>query len=121
MVYLFVYGTLMRGYWNDLYLENAKFICECKTVEDYSLILKGQIPFLNSLNKLYKISGELYDVSDEDLKDIDILEGNESFYFRRKMNVIGDDNKEYEVYAYFNSIQDGITLSEGNFKKYITN
>ena len=109
----------MKDYWNSYYLDDANFICNCKTVKNYSMVLNGKIPFLNRLQRLYKISGELYDINEDDLKHVDDLEGNNSFYFRRKLKVVDDNNKEYEVYTYFNSTGEGITLPDGNFKNHV--
>jgi gamma-glutamylcyclotransferase (GGCT)/AIG2-like uncharacterized protein YtfP len=119
MVLIFVYGSLMKNYWNHFYLDNATFISNCKTVKDYSLVLNGKIPFLNRINRIYKIEGELYNISDTDLIDVDIHEGNEFFYFRRKIKVVDNNNEEYIAYTYFNSLGDGITLDNGNYKNYI--
>ena len=86
---------------------NIQFNYRCSVLEN------------STVNRIYKIEGELYNISDTDLIDVDIHEGNEFFYFRRKIKVVDNNNEEYIAYTYFNSLGDGITLDNGNYKNYI--
>ncbi|ENN95562.1 AIG2 family protein [Methanocaldococcus villosus KIN24-T80] len=37
MQYIFVYGTLRRGFWNNKLLKNSKFIGKGRTKEKYAM------------------------------------------------------------------------------------
>ena len=119
---LFVYGSLMKNFWNDCYLSNAIFIGEFKTIKKYSLYVEDKkIPYLSRTNRIYQVLGELYDVSEEDIKMIDDHEGNGAWYFRQQLKVTNDKGDEYTAYSYFNSNGDGELSNTGDFKEYMKN
>ena len=101
---LFVYGTLMKNLYNHHLLSSAVFICKCKTAEKFSLYLEGSIPYLTNRQQLYHIKGELYDVSDDIIKEIDKLESEGEWYHRKVIEIF---EKNLKVYAYFND-KDGV-------------
>lgn len=110
---LFVYGTLMRGYGNNCYLSNAKFINKAQTKNLYSLHVLGGIPLLHDDEELYHIHGEVYAVNNNILANIDELEGNGEWYNRRQ-EIIYCDEIVMNAWIYFNN-EVGIRLKDGNF------
>lgn len=89
---IFVYGTLMQGMRNHLYLEKEKFLGVSQTKPEYELVYNGSIPAARPGNE--SIKGELYEVSDETLKSLDVLEEvNSSLYDRKEVEVDLPDGK----------------------------
>lgn len=88
--YLFVYGTLMKGLSNHVYLTNQEFICEAEVLdfglydvtEDYPGIIRKQ----NS-----RVKGELYKIEEDLLKVLDEFEGEE--YARIEVDVLMKEGK----------------------------
>ncbi|XP_044738391.1 putative gamma-glutamylcyclotransferase CG2811 isoform X2 [Chrysoperla carnea] len=87
---VFVYGTLKKCEPNHHWLTDtkngvSKFIGDGETLEKYPLVIatKYNIPFL-----LYKpgtgnnVKGEIYEVDEKMLKNLDILEDHPNFYER---------------------------------------
>ena len=102
-MFVFVYGTLKRGYSNHDLLEiiEAEFIGKAKTAKPtFDLINLRAFPGLVWGD--YFVSGELYDVSDKNIGVIDRLEGHPDFYCRDVIPVSVDDLiVEIEAWAYF--------------------
>ncbi|XP_013395289.1 gamma-glutamylaminecyclotransferase-like isoform X2 [Lingula anatina] len=92
---VFVYGTLKRGEPNHHVMTNtengtAKFVGEGKTTESWPLVIasKYNIPFLlHCKGKGQLVIGEVYDVDDEKMKELDLLEEYPKFYNRIKIPV----------------------------------
>lgn len=85
---LFVYGTLMQGMRNHVYLEKAKFLGPAQTGPEYELMYNGSIPAAKAGKETVK--GELYEVDDETLASLDVLEEvNEKLYDRREVQIDG--------------------------------
>jgi len=81
---LFVYGTLMKGQSNHNYLSDSNYIGD-GTLLGYDMYNLGCYPgIIDGTGKVY---GELYDVNDYKLKDIDYLEGEGSLYIRKLVKV----------------------------------
>lgn len=78
---LFVYGTLKKGYSNHRALEGAKFIGNCKTLPLYRMIDFGGFPGVLPKGNT-AITGEMYLVSHQQMKRIDLIEGYPVFYTR---------------------------------------
>lgn len=79
---IFVYGTLMKGMRNHIYLEKEKFLGVSQTKPEYELVFNGSIPAARSGGE--SIKGELYEVSEETLKSLDVLEEVDSNLYDRK-------------------------------------
>lgn len=92
----------MKNLWNHYLLKTSLYIGKYKTVEKHILYIDGNIPYLSSLQQKYNIKGELYDVSVEILKEIDLLEDEGDWYTRKKILLIGEDGKIIEAQAYYN-------------------
>lgn len=87
----FVYGSLKKGFSNHHVLSGSTFLREDKTLlPDFHMFSMGGFPGV-VLGKCY-ISGELYEVNDEGLKRLDVLESNGSFYTREVVEMEGGEN-----------------------------
>lgn len=92
---VFVYGTLKSGepnhFWiTDVSNGSARLLSAGETVEKYPLVTatRFNIPFLLNLpGDGFRISGEIYEVDDEKLKQLDILEDYPRFYDRITIEV----------------------------------
>ena len=82
-MYLFVYGTLKKGFCNSYLLNGQEFIKEASTDNDYKMVdFKGMYPYLFNEDGGFKIKGEIYKVSDNCLDELDRFEGAPDFYYR---------------------------------------
>ena len=86
---VFVYGTLMNGEDNHHFLENSKCLGKA-AIEGYDMYnVGGFYPAIIPGNA--RIIGELYEVPNEDMPSIDILEGEGSLYIRKCEITTGND------------------------------
>jgi len=76
---VFVYGTLRRGLGNHGYLANSRLVGEA-TINGYEMFDYGYFPAVVKGNGV--IHGEIYEISDKTLKQLDTLEGHPKFYLR---------------------------------------
>ncbi|XP_054257624.1 putative gamma-glutamylcyclotransferase CG2811, partial [Macrosteles quadrilineatus] len=105
---VFVYGTLKRGEPNHHWLtkpENgtAKFVGEGRTAVKYPLVIASRynIPFLLDVPGTgNNIQGEVYEIDDKMLSNLDILEDYPTYYTRRKESILLDDREEH-CWTYF--------------------
>lgn len=87
---VFVYGTLRKGYWNHHLLEDATFLAEGTTCDKYAMYAAGY-PMVTREQCEVPIQGELYLVSELELKYLDRLEGYPSHYDREMVPIKCDD------------------------------
>ncbi|MBT8448795.1 MAG: gamma-glutamylcyclotransferase [Gammaproteobacteria bacterium] len=95
---VFTYGSLKKGFHNHDFLEDAKFVKATKTTASYHMFSLGSFPAITDARPTYPIQGEVYEVDDATLKELDRLEGEGRFYKKRKIPVIGVSQK---VWCYF--------------------
>jgi gamma-glutamylcyclotransferase (GGCT)/AIG2-like uncharacterized protein YtfP len=101
MATLFVYGTLMKGMRNHVYLEKAQFVGEAATAPQFELMSNGSIPAMRDGKEAVK--GELYEVDEETLKGLDVLEEvNSKLYEKREIEVDGKKAFAYLGGSIFN-------------------
>lgn len=112
---VFVYGTLKRGYGNNVLLQDADFIGEAKTVSPWKLDARGGIPFLHKDSTVGArcVRGEVFAVNEQELANLDRLEGHPDFYFRDEILVWLDDCV-WTAYVYF--LSDRGYRPDSNFK-----
>ncbi|ONI37908.1 hypothetical protein AN639_01060 [Candidatus Epulonipiscium fishelsonii] len=103
---VFVYGTLMKGHYNhDYYLAKATYLGE-RVLDGYELYDLGAYPGIVA-RKGEKVRGELYQIEEDMLADLDILEGEGTLYNRLTVEVEDEQNLTKErayVYIYNNDI-----------------
>lgn len=101
---VFVYGTLKRGYGNNRLLKEAVFLGTAQTKEKWAMIsnYSKTFPYLIEENEAgHNVQGEVYYVTDTELKSLDMLEGTPHHYRRNKITVeYKDDKTDEEVYVY---------------------
>ena len=89
---LFTYGTLKRGYWNNHFLSNSKYLGEGDTSEKYMVYYESYPFAVHSSNvkegECLPIHGELYEVDNSTLSVLDVLE---TGYERKTRPIITSD------------------------------
>jgi len=102
MTKVFVYGSLKRGFGNHSLLEHAKYLGNTETVNcAYKMHpLFGSFPAVTACtNDGYSIIGELYEVDEQTLQSLDMLEGNGSMY-TRYLTQVYDGPQVVEAWMY---------------------
>ncbi len=85
---VFVYGSLKQGYGNNRLLATATFVCKDQTVDErFDLRCWGSYPAVYKDSDGTAVIGELYEVSDGTMENLDCLEGYPSFYNREKVSL----------------------------------
>ena len=110
-----VYGTLKKHRGNHRLLQGVPFIGKGKTVNKFTMLAHG-IPYvLKNLPKV-QISVEVYDVSPEDLVNLDSLEGHPRWYRREPTDIKLEDNSLVSAELYFYTPYESVT-DEDELKK----
>ena len=118
---VFVYGTLMKGYWNHGLLAGSEFISTATTVEKY-VMFASSIPFVSQSQKVSLIHGELYSVTPETLSSLDALESyhpaspKSSWYNREEIEVELPTGEIRSALIYFNEKEVAPIVQSGNFR-----
>ncbi len=94
--FLFVYGTLKKGYANHHYLVEAGLLGEYRTANAYPLAIEPPwwVPSLYERpGQGHRVTGELYVIDDGIMRFTDELEGltRVDGYYRREIEVAHDD------------------------------
>ncbi len=84
---LFVYGTLKRGFGNSYILRNSEFIGSAVSEEKFVIYDCG-FPCAYPDYNGKRLSGEIYNLTDEDFIFTDRLESNGSLYNREVQDFI---------------------------------
>ncbi len=113
--YLFVYGTLMRGFGLHNLLEGrAEFIDEAVTVDKFTFYASG-IPFMVE-KPTHHVYGELYRVEKGIFKILDEIEEG---YQRKQIKVKTlNTGEEFSAFAYIypHPLPDHYVVRSGNYK-----
>ena len=110
---VFVYGTLMKGEYNHIFLEESKFI-KTTSIHGYDMYNVGYYPAIIPGDSI--IPGELYEVPSYDMPRIDGLEGEGSLYIRKCEST--SDNSLAYIYEYAQETEGLERISSWN-KDYI--
>lgn len=81
---LFIYGTLKRGHQRHHLLQDQRFIGVAHTSPNYNIYPYGGFPALVCVENGNRIYGELYEVTDSCIMEIDAVEGVNNGLFVRK-------------------------------------
>jgi gamma-glutamylcyclotransferase (GGCT)/AIG2-like uncharacterized protein YtfP len=107
--YLFVYGSLRKGFHNHTYLEKSEFIGNYTTINKYYMYSPKSCVFpyvietqIDKKAEPVPICGEVYKIDKKVLMLLDSLEGHPSFYERVNIYVENKDLllRTLEVYIY---------------------
>lgn len=79
---VFVYGTLKSGHGNNTLLRNTKKLGVASTVSHFTLTNCG-FPYMFKGEERHPVRGELYEVDEETLSNLDLLEGVEVGHYSR--------------------------------------
>lgn len=106
--YVFVYGTLKRGFANSHLLDRATLIGAFRTLVRYPLVVAGKYnsPCLLDLPDMgNRVKGEVFAVDDATLADLDHLERVGTNYNRKvqKVSCCADRSFVADVFVYFKS------------------
>ncbi len=104
--YLFVYGTLKRGGSRHWILEDFPFLGRARA-KGFVLYDLGPYPAMVPEDGL--VYGEVYEVSEEILRDLDWVEGVPVLYRRELIEVVFEDGTPLKAWAY---------IYNGNVKGY---
>lgn len=99
---LFVYGTLKNGFtFHDKYLGDGKGVClgRAYASPEYSLYVGAQ-PHLIKEKTDKAVKGELYEVDQDVLEDIDYLEAHPLIYRREIIEIYTETGEKLSVWAY---------------------
>jgi gamma-glutamylcyclotransferase (GGCT)/AIG2-like uncharacterized protein YtfP len=80
---IFVYGTLKRGFSRHSVLKDQRYIGIGVTTNQYSMYAYGGFPALVENSNGLEIYGELYEVDDNCIQDLDKIEGVDKGLFSR--------------------------------------
>ena len=97
---LFIYGTLKRGGRLNGHLEGQKFLGDAKTSKNYRLYKIGWYPGLKRSEEGKQIFGELWEVDDKCLQNLDRVEGAPGLFKRDFVEIADSDEKGVESYFY---------------------
>ncbi|WP_457679273.1 gamma-glutamylcyclotransferase family protein [Thermovibrio sp.] len=97
---VFVYGTLKRGFWNNALLKRAKLVGEGKTKERFKLYTVG-FPYAVPDKEGLPLMGEVYEVDEKTLKELDNLEGYPEHYKRKEVEVELKEGKTVRALVYY--------------------
>ena len=102
---VFVYGTLKQGFCRHHAISSQKFLGPAKTQPIYLLFDLGSYPGLVADEDGISIEGELYEVDEDCLKNLDLVEGvNEGYYSREAVQLIDHwDDEPALTYIYLKS------------------
>ena len=112
---LFIYGTIKRGQCRADVMRGQKFLGSVKLVPMYKMFNLGQFPALVKVPGLDNgpmIEGELWEVDEDCIRRLDMIEGAPSFYRRQEVQVAGnlagqeDESLYVESYLYQGDISD---------------
>lgn len=124
--YVFVYGSLKEGYWNNPCLDGAMqvhknvvtfykyFMTDC----GFPYLIKPKDIYHEFVTKLKRAQGEVYLCQPDIMQRLDRLEGNGSHY-QRELIYLEDCN--YPVWAYFALNMDGTEYPEANSEEGVWN
>lgn len=106
MTYLFVYGSLKRGFFSHKIIRDQQFIMEAKTQPAYKLYERHHLPVLKEvLENGVSVEGEIYLIEGTIMDKLDMYERTAG-YDRFPIKLEGDNvPKLVEAYLYLGEIE----------------
>jgi len=101
---LFVYGSMKRGFRNNIRLDKEVYFGDAITKEKYCMFpsVNFTYPYALKEDKRWQLKGELYDITNIDISVIDDFEGVPKFYYRESIEIIWRDQVT-KAFIYFRS------------------
>jgi gamma-glutamylaminecyclotransferase len=102
-VLVFVYGTLMRGHANHRVMDRlrARFVAPARTVARRTLVDLGPYPALLREGGACRVTGEVFEVAEARLAELDEFEGCPDLYARETVEIERlDDGSTLEAFVY---------------------
>lgn len=99
MNYVFVYGSLKKGYHNNVILSESEYIGSFKTNGKFEMTSFGSFPAIHKGKDEKNIIGEVYVVNDDILHDLDRLEG-EGWFYKRTIQTVTSLDKTNTLSAW---------------------
>ena len=98
---IFVYGTLKRsfGNWSMLLKDRSTFVGTAVSEPTFTMLGMGGFPGIIHGGST-RIHGEVFEVNDVVLRDLDRLEGHPSWYERQPLQVTLEDGSTLAVEGY---------------------
>tara|TARA_R100000781_G_scaffold94684_2_gene59007 strand:+ start:3216 stop:3812 length:597 start_codon:yes stop_codon:yes gene_type:complete len=98
-MFVFVYGTLKMGGHNHHYLKDSKFV-QHFLFPELTLIETGYGFPAAIMNEGSSVYGEIYQINNKTLLNLDRLEGEGSLYFRKERSITLEDLRGVRVKVY---------------------
>lgn len=121
-MFIFVYGTLKKGYLNHYLLVDAELIGKAKTIEKYSMYpsVCNNYPFAIESKKENFLDGEIYKIDKTIEKKLDILEGYPDLYIKKEIDVVLEKGEELKAIIYFKNEDTYISSADTSVKSLIS-
>lgn len=112
--YVFVYGSLKRGFDNHRIIAPAHFVGTGRTPPRFDMLDLGGFPA--AITGKHSMTGEVYEVDRDIMEMLDHLESNGSLYLRRKVPILVQGRQiPAWVYLYLDDDgRDALVAPEGN-------
>lgn len=102
---IFVYGTLKQGYHNNQLLRGSRFVGRATSLSPYAMLDGRGFPYLAEAADGHPVRGELFEVSDEVLANVDRLEGYPHHYTREVRQFATLDGRVHSAWVYLISLE----------------
>jgi gamma-glutamylcyclotransferase (GGCT)/AIG2-like uncharacterized protein YtfP len=84
-MYIFVYGSLKKGFSRHDLIEGSTLICRTRTKDHFAMVDLHHFPGVIKEQSVSPIYGEVYDITDNLLDDLDDYEGD--WYCREQVKL----------------------------------
>lgn len=112
--FVFVYGTLRKGFGNHSLLRTARFLGPARTRKPYAMYA-DRVPYVVRGEDVTPITGEVYEVNNRTLRSLDRLEDHPHWYQREPVAVLLEDGSDVIAWMYFFPRPRGVLIPSGDF------